>query len=145
MSGSIIKFSALCALLCCLVSCAALEKLVTAPAYAPIDEQLTDEWFGRADTDIVLAYGTPNRVIDDGLGGFVYVYEEVHSELAASSNSRPLVYRTYTEFYLDTEKTCYNVRSNRLAEDGRRFSPLRTIGTTAVATGLVYAIVALCL
>ena len=145
MSGSIIKFSALCALLCSLVSCAALEKLVTAPAYAPIEEQLTNEWFGRADTDIVLAYGTPNRVIDDGLGGFVYVYEEVHTELAASSDNRPLVYRTFTEFYLDTEKTCYNVRSNRLAEDGRRFSPLRTIGTTAVATGLVYAIVALCL
>ena len=71
MSCSIIKFSALCALLCSLVSCAALEKLVTAPAYAPIEEQLTDEWYGRADTDIVLAYGTPNRVIDDGLGGFM--------------------------------------------------------------------------
>ena len=145
MRGSIIKFSALCSLLCSLVSCAALEKLVTAPAYAPIEEQLTDEWYGRADTDIVLAYGTPNRVIDDGLGGFVYVYEEVHSELAASSDNQPLVYRTFTEFYLDTEKTCYNVRSNRLAEDGRRFSPLRTLGTTAVATGLVYAIVSLCL
>ena len=133
MSGSIIKFSGLCALLCCLVSCAALEKLVTAPAYAPIEEQLTD------DTDIVLAYGTPNRVIDDGLGGFVYVYEEVHTELAASSDNRPLVYRTFTEFYLDTEKTCYNVRSNRLTEDGRRFSPLRTLGTTALLAALVYA------
>ena len=40
MRGSIIKFSGLCALLCCLVSCASLEKLVTAPAYAPIEEQL---------------------------------------------------------------------------------------------------------
>ncbi|MGM9783843.1 MAG: hypothetical protein ACI3ZI_02075 [Candidatus Cryptobacteroides sp.] len=32
-----------------------------------------------------------------------------------------------------------------LVKDGRRFSPLRTLGTTAVAAGLVYAIVALCL
>ncbi|MGM9790783.1 MAG: hypothetical protein ACI3Y4_00085 [Candidatus Cryptobacteroides sp.] len=118
-----------------LSSCATLKRWVSVPTYAPVEEQLNEIWQGSTYADIVKAYGAPSRSVNDGLGGTIYVYEDIQTEYTTVSNSgvvngridsetKMVTIRNFTEFYVDGNDCCYSVRSNRLEEDGTRISPI---------------------
>lgn len=135
-----------------LSSCSTVGKLFTSPSYEPVEESLCDLWYGRPASELLEAYGIPDRQMEDGLGGSIFVYEEVLTEYAAynggtglnhiNTQTKALTYRNFTEFYLDQDLICYNVQSNRLEENGRKFSPLKTLGITALLSGLIFGVIA---
>lgn len=118
-----------------LSSCATLKRWVSVPTYAPVEEELNAKWQGSSYADIVKEYGAPNRSVNDGLGGTIYVYEDIQTEYTTVSSSgvvngsidsktKMVTIRNFTEFYVDGNDCCYSVRSNRLEENGTRISPI---------------------
>ena len=103
-------------LITALSSCATLKRWVSVPTYAPVEEELNAIWQGSSYADIVKEYGAPNRSVNDGLGGTIYV---------------------------DGNDCCYSVRSNRLEEDGTRLSPMRIAISGILGTTIIAAIIGL--
>lgn len=141
-------------LITALSSCATLKRWVSVPTYAPVEEQLNEIWQGSTYADIVKAYGAPNRSVNDGLGGTIYVYEDIQTEYTTVSSSgvvngsidsktKMVTIRNFTEFYVDGNDCCYSVRSNRLEEDGTRISPMRIALSGILGTTIIAAIVGL--
>ena len=76
----------------------------------------SDTWVGCSSADITQAMGYPNRIIDDGKGGSVLVYESApdytspdYDILDPAASSRK---RNYACFFVDAEGTCYQVETN---------------------------------
>lgn len=137
-----------------LSSCAAVKNWFYVPTYAPVEEELNAIWQGSSYADIVKEYGAPNRSVNDGLGGTIYVYEDIQTEYTTVSSSgvvngsidsktKMVTIRNFTEFYVDGNDCCYSVRSNRLEEDGTRLSPIRIAISGILGTTIIAAIVGL--
>ena len=137
-----------------LSSCATLKRWVSVPTYAPVEEELNAKWQGSSYADIVKEYGAPNRSVNDGLGGTIYVYEDIQTEYTTVSSSgvvngsidsktKMVTIRNFTEFYVDGNDCCYSVRSNRLEEDGTRLSPMRIAISGILGTTIIAAIIGL--
>lgn len=120
-----------------LCSCSTLKNYFTEPGYILSEPVLNDKWQGCSYADIVRAYGAPTRTASDGAGGTIYVYEEVETEYSTSSSrgvfdsidttTKAKANRNFTEFYVNADNSCYQVRSNLYMPDGsRKFSVVKT-------------------
>lgn len=135
-----------------LSSCATIREITTVPRYSSAEPGLKANWLGASYAEIVVGNGAPSRVADDGLGGKIYIYEETSTVYntvtredvlnSVSSETTAENRREFTEFYVDANDICYNVRSNREVETGRRFSPFRTIFYTGFGAAVVVGIAA---
>ena len=120
-----------------LCSCSTLKDYFTEPVYTLSEPALNDRWQGSSYADIVRVYGAPTRTASDGAGGTIYVYEETETEYSTSSSrgvldsidttTKAKVKRNFTEFYVNADNSCYQVRSNLYEPNGdRKFSVVKT-------------------
>ena len=105
-------------------SCAGL-KAAMADAEARRWEYQT-RWIGRPATDIIMTYGAPEREASDGSDGTILIYEDLKTVRNSSSQTRTVgkidpehvkttsesTVRYYIEFFVDSQKVCYHVRTN---------------------------------
>ena len=142
------RFLILIASAAMLCSCAVTQKLFTSPAYVSAEPQLNARWQGSSYADIVRANGAPTRSAEDGLGGKIYVYEQIYTVYDSESRKSDIsdristettarTQRDFTEFYVDAGDKCYLVRSNATVQEGRRFSPVKTLFITEFIIGSV--------
>ena len=138
----------LLAMIVALCSCSTLKDYFTEPGYTLSEPVLNDKWQGSTYSEIVRAYGAPTRTASDGAGGTIYVYEETETEYSTSSSrglfdsidttTKAKVNRNFTEFYVNADNVCYEVRSNLYMPDGsRKFSVVKTGFWTLAAACLV--------
>lgn len=119
--------TALIAAAALLLSSCATTRLVS------IETDLNDMWVGHAHSELIQAYGAPDREVSDGEGGIILVYEKTTVSTSMSSDS-PFFYRypfgpsirtttrtdkDYVHFYLNSESLCYQVRTNQMKPVGR--------------------------
>ena len=83
-------------------SCAEWKSMMT-------DAKSQTRWIGRTANDIIMTYGAPDREASDGSDGTIIVYEDFVTVRKSSVKSDV---RYYIEFFIDSQKVCYHVRTN---------------------------------
>lgn len=112
------------ALLLSAVSC-------TTPRYVSRQSDMELTWIGRSHSDIVRTFGAPSREVSDGAKGVILVYEEFYTDYQTDqwgTSSIGREHRNFTEFFLNEDGLCYDLRTNQVLRDGRQFNFLGTIG-----------------
>ena len=132
-------------MLAAMTSCGAARRYEQLPT---VEEELTQRWAGKEYSDIVQAYGAPDRITPDGKDGSILVYETVSTSMSTSKSLMFDNYSTtvtedkeYMHFFLNPEGYCYLVKTNQLVPDTARgeasskfwTTTLITIGATAIA------------
>ena len=83
-------------------SCAEWKSMMT-------DAKSQTRWIGRTANDIIMTYGAPDREASDGSDGTIIIYEDFETVRKSSVKSNV---RYYIEFFIDSQKVCYHVRTN---------------------------------
>ena len=107
-----------------LSSCATLRT-----ASISAEQEYNETWVGRTHSEIVMAYGAPDRVESDGADGQILVYEELTTKYDTDLDQHFGMFRTdymtrvseeksYAHFFLHADGRCYLVRSNQRMPDG---------------------------
>lgn len=85
----------------------------------PTDVWLTPKYLDHTYQEIIDMHGVPNRIIPDGSGGQILIYEEYHAitsvgnTLSVSSFTRG----DYIEAFINEKGVCYDVRTNKVERD----------------------------
>lgn len=124
------------ALLLSAVSC-------TTPRYVSRQSDMELTWIGRPHSDIVRTFGAPSREVSDGADGIILVYEEFYTDYETDGwGSIGREHRNYTEFFLNEDGVCYDVRTNLLKQAGQKFSFLGTFGVLLGSALLIIGLTA---
>ena len=83
-------------------SCAEWKSMMT-------DAKSQTRWIGRTANDIIMTYGAPDREASDGSDGTIIIYEDFETVRKSTVKSNE---RYYIEFFVDSQKVCYHVRTN---------------------------------
>ncbi|MBR5955599.1 MAG: hypothetical protein IK022_03515 [Bacteroidales bacterium] len=89
-------------------------------------EEYQTRWIGRPATDILMTYGAPDREASDGSDGTMLIYEDFKTVRNSTSKTETIGHidpehvktsteskvRYYIEFFIDSQKVCYHVRTN---------------------------------
>ena len=85
----------------------------------PTDVWLTPKYLDHTYQEIIDMHGVPNRIIPDGSGGQILIYEEYYAttytghSLSVSSFTRG----DYIEAFINEKGVCYDVRTNKVERD----------------------------
>lgn len=107
----------------------ALNSCGTA-SYVSIEEDLNNEWVGKSHSDIVRAFGAPNRETSDGNVGIILVYEDRQTVYKTKEDTHfghfdPDYTTTvsencsYKHFFIGNDGLCYLVKSNITERRGK--------------------------
>ncbi len=108
-----------------LSSCATLRT-----ASISAEQEYNETWIGRTHSEIVMAYGAPDRVESDGSDGQILVYEELTTKYDTDIDPHFGMFRpdyttwvskerSYAHFFLHADGRCYLVRSNQRMPGGQ--------------------------
>ncbi|MCQ2140456.1 MAG: hypothetical protein MJZ09_08800 [Bacteroidales bacterium] len=134
-----------------LSSCSVMKDMVSNPVMASTEPSLNAEWQGCTYGEIVKAFGAPTRTASDGVGGTIYVYEDIQTTYTTStstfghsysvdSETTATTMRQYKEFYVNNCDSCYLVRSNIMEPTGKRkFAPFKAL-VSGLATGTILVV-----
>lgn len=148
-SGKLILIMA--AMTAVLSSCATLRT-----ASISAEQEYNLAWVGRTHSEIVMAYGAPDRVEADGAGGQILIYEELIAKYDTDVDPHFGMFRTdymtrvseeksYAHFFLHSDGICYLVRSNRMMPNGQaerdHARVVGIIGGAGILTAIVTSVV----
>ena len=117
--------------------------------FQPIEQEYNKSWTGRSYADIVREFGAPDRVEYDGKDGNILVYEEfstvsstdVDTHFGRFDPDYTTTVRTdkeYVQFFLDSDNTCYLVKSNKSRADQKSLRNARiSLGVTGGVLGFL--------
>ncbi len=88
-------------------SCSGLKAMMADAEARSVEYQT--RWIGRTANDTIMTYGAPDRETTDGSDGTIIVYEDFATVRKSSVESNV---RYYIEFFIDSQKVCYHVRTN---------------------------------
>ena len=100
-------------------SCAEWKSMMT-------DAKSQTRWIGMTANDIIMTYGAPDREASDGSDGTMLIYEDFKTVRNSTSKTETIGHidpehvktsteskvRYYIEFFIDSQKVCYHVRTN---------------------------------
>lgn len=106
-----------------LVSCYTYET-VTKYRYESAQDDYNRRYRGYTRSQIINDYGAPDRIVSIDGSSVILVYEKFSSSISRPVDPLGLGLgsytetknRIYTEFYIDNNSICYNVRTNRIKE-----------------------------
>ena len=106
-----------------------------------LQPELEEMFVQRTYSDIVDVLGAPDRIVSDGTGGQIIVYEDMNLNTVGSVNpwtGRMLMVtkssKGYVQMYLNGENICYRIKTNREKEVSE-FSRGKTIGLISGIVG----------
>ncbi|MBQ3743913.1 MAG: hypothetical protein IJU74_06790 [Bacteroidales bacterium] len=115
----------------------------TTPRYVSRQSDMELTWIGRPHSDIVRTFGAPSREVSDGAKGVILVYEEFYTDYETDQwGSIGREHRNYTEFFLNEDGLCYDLRTNQVLQDGRQFNFLGTFGLLLASIATILLLVA---
>ncbi|MBQ5528872.1 MAG: hypothetical protein IIT99_00320 [Bacteroidales bacterium] len=115
----------------------------TTPRYVSRQSDMELTWIGRPHSDIVRTFGAPSREVSDGAKGVILVYEEFYTDYETDQwGSIGREHRNYTEFFLNEDGLCYDLRTNQVMRDGRQFNFLGTFGLLLGSIATILLLVA---
>ncbi|MBM3328769.1 MAG: hypothetical protein FJY67_04730 [Calditrichaeota bacterium] len=69
--------------------------LLIALIFQPSEREIMDSWMGAHESEVIAAWGPPDRIAEDGKGGKILIYEQI--EQRASPSSGKATIRTYDD------------------------------------------------
>lgn len=120
--------------------------------FQPLEQEYNNTWTGRSYAEIVREFGAPDRVEYDGKDGNILVYEEfstvsstdVDTHFGRFDPDYTTTVRTdkeYVQFFLDSDNTCYLVKSNKSRADQKSLRNARiSLGVTGGVLGFLLCI-----
>lgn len=105
-------------------SCASLTTAMADAEARSVEYQT--RWIGMTANDIIMTYGAPDREASDGSDGTMLIYEDFKTVRNSTSKTETIGHidpehvktsteskvRYYIEFFIDSQKVCYHVRTN---------------------------------
>lgn len=105
-------------------SCSGLKAMMADAEARSVEYQT--RWIGRTANDIIMTYGAPDRETTDGSDGTILIYEDLKTVRNSTSQTETVGHidpkhvkttsesreRYYIEFFIDSQKVCYHVRTN---------------------------------
>jgi hypothetical protein len=82
-------------------------------------QKIANNWTGKSKQELMMHFGPPNRIMDDGAGGEILIYE-TRSNMPAtvfdSTGTRPIqtsagIVHHYRYFWVDSAKRVYHYRA----------------------------------
>ena len=157
-TNSFLRMSFLFAAALAAASCASTKTLPSSSGrvrnrYESVETKYNEEWRGRSHSEIISAFGAPDREVSDGADGYILIYETVTQNVrvdedliqigSSRSFSTSTTYnKSYVHFYIGADRFCYNVRTNKKAWTGKH-DPWDTVrkvvtwSTVATAAGII--------
>ena len=103
----------------------------------PLEEEYNRVWIGKTYSDIVTAFGAPDRVEYDGRDGDILIYEDFtttkYTDVDTHFGNFDPDYTTkvrtekkYIHFFVNSNDECYLVRSNKSELDKKSYRRWKT-------------------
>lgn len=124
-----------------LVSLLVLSSCATSVKYISMEQIYTEQWTGRSHSDIVSAFGAPDRVESDGLDGLILVYEkvttvsEIKEKYSGVYNETVTTDKEYTHYFIGSDNRCYAVKSNIVEADPDSLKRSKRVFWTSYGVG----------
>ena len=111
-----------------ILACSILLVSCYTTQYSPLQNEYNAQFTGKTYAEIVEKVGPPDRVVPDGQGGEIMVYESKKQRGYAINGSVNLLEsKNQTSIYIDENKVCYKVKSDDV-KTREVFDPGKTLG-----------------
>ena len=116
--------------------------------YVSLESRYKSHFIGMSHHSIVTELGAPTRETTDGLDGTILIYESTSQKTEYSEKdylfytvptATTTTHTDYIHLFIDSQGTCYDVKSNEIQED-KRIDILNTclyIGVTIITCILI--------
>lgn len=114
--------------ICLILSCSILLMSCYTTQYIPLQNEYNAKFNGKTYTEIVELVGPPDRIVPDGKGGEIMVYElKKQQGYDVNGSVNLLESKNQTSIYVDENKVCYKVKSDDVKVK-EVYDPGKTLG-----------------
>ena len=134
--------------ICLILSCSILLMSFHTTKYVSLQDEYNTLFKGKTYVEIVEEVGPPDRVVPDGQGGEIMVYENkslsgIYGGSATGGSISLSESKKQTSFFVDENKVCYKVKTDdvRVVGDNYKPSPFTFLDFCAIIlVGLIVAV-----